>query len=123
MNFMKKIYLFSACFLGLITVGFSQQKPIVKAVIKTPTLQCEACKDRVERYLFKEDGIATVKADYRRRTVAVSYYRDRTNLENVKTAIANLGYDADDVTANEDSYKRLPKTCQHIAGQKSPPGN
>lgn len=117
---MRKI-LFTSLFILATTVGFSQQKAIAKAVISTPTVQCEACKNRVEQHLFKEDGITSVKADYRRHTVTVAYYKDRTNIENIKTSLANLGYDADDVTVNEESYKLLPKTCQHIAGQKSPP--
>src|SRR5215212_5853629 len=117
---MKKILLSFLCFFTLIALGFAQQKPIAKAIIKTPTVQCEACKDRVERRLFKEDGIASVKADYRRHTVTVTYYKDRTNIENIKTSLANLGYDANDVTADEEAYKKLPKTCQHIAGQKPP---
>jgi hypothetical protein len=33
-------------------------------------------------------------------------------VENIKTAIANAGYDADDVKANPDSYKMLPKICR-----------
>jgi hypothetical protein len=37
---------------------------------------------------------------------------DRTNVENIKTDIANCGYDADDVTAEPDSYKRLPTCCK-----------
>jgi mercuric ion binding protein len=120
---MKRVYISFLCVFGLIAVGFTQQKPIAKAIIKTPTVQCEACKDRIERRLFKEDGIATVKADYRRHTVTVTYYKDRTNIENIKTSLANLGYDADDITADEEAYKKLPKTCQHIAGQKPPPAN
>ena len=111
-------------FLGfalVITSGFAQQKQIAKTVIQTPTVQCEACKNRVEQRLFKEDGIATVKADYRKHTVTVVYYKDRTNIENIKASLANLGYDADDVKADEEAYKRLPRTCQHIAGQKSVP--
>ena len=117
---MKRISLF-LCFVLLITTGFAQQKPIAKAVIQTPTVQCEACKDRIEQHLFKEDGISSVKADYRKHTVTVTYYKDRTNIENIKTSLANLGYDADGVTADEEAYKRLPKTCQHIAGQKPIP--
>ena len=35
-----------------------------------------------------------------------------TNIENVKTAIANAGYDADDVKADEGAYKKLPKCCK-----------
>ena len=33
-------------------------------------------------------------------------------IEEIKAAIANCGYDADDVQADEDAYKRLPKTCK-----------
>ena len=115
---MKKATLL-VCFIVLISSAFAQKKPVEKAIIQTPGLQCEACKNRVEQHLFKEDGISSVKADYRKHTVAVTYYTDRTNIENIKTSIANTGYDADDVIADEDAYKRLPKTCQHTVGQKS----
>lgn len=116
---MKKVYLLLS-FVVLFATAFTQQKPIVKAVIQTPTLQCEACKNRVEQRLFKEDGITSVKADYRKHTVSVTYYKDRTNIENIKASLANLGYDADDVTADE-AFKLLPKTCQHVAGEKPKP--
>ncbi len=117
---MKKMSLF-LCFVLLISTAFAQPNPVAKAVIQTPTVQCEACKNRIEQHLFKEDGMASVKADYRKHTVTVAYYKDRTNIENIKASLANLGYDADDVTADEEAYKRLPKTCQHIAGQKPQP--
>jgi hypothetical protein len=42
----------------------------------------------------------------------VKFFSDRTNIENVKTAIANAGYDADNVTAEEEAYKRLPTCCK-----------
>jgi mercuric ion binding protein len=99
--------------------SFAQQKALQKAVIKTPGVQCEACKTRIETHLAHEDGISSVKADYRKHTVTVVWYADRTNIENIKTEIANLGYDADDVTAEPDAYKRLPVTCQHMT-QKPP---
>ena len=99
---------------------FAQQKAVLKAVIKTPGVQCEACKTRIENHLAHEDGIVSVKADYRRHTVAVVWVTDRTNIENIKTALANMGYDADDVTADPGAYKRLPVTCQHIPKEKTP---
>ncbi len=97
---------------------YSQVKPVQKAIIKTPTVQCEVCKDRIESRLVHEYGVSSVKADYKKHTVTAVWYSDRTNIENIKTALANMGYDADDVTADTDAYKKLPKTCQHIAGQK-----
>ncbi|MEY4336862.1 MAG: hypothetical protein RLZZ45_1781, partial [Bacteroidota bacterium] len=40
---------------------------------------------------------------------------DRTNLENIKAAIANTGYDAEDVKAAPDAYNKLPKCCKKPA--------
>src|SRR5438067_45647 len=101
-----------------VVVASAQQKGMQKAVIQTPTVNCEACKTRIENRLIHDYGMNTVKADYRKHTVTVTWYTDRTNIENIKTSLANIGYDADDVAADPDAYKRLPKTCQHKAGDK-----
>lgn len=90
----------------------AQQKKPVTAKILTPGMQCDACKIRVEDYLKFEDGIGKVVAYPKSRYVMVTFFTDRTNIENIKTSIANAGYDADDVTANVDSYKQLPTTCK-----------
>lgn len=105
---------------GFTTSSYAQQKAIQKAVIKTPNVQCEACKTRIENHMAHEDGISSVKADWRRHTVTVTWYTDRTNIENIKTELANLGYDADDVTADPDAYKRLPINCQHVTHPAAP---
>jgi len=85
---------------------------IAVATIKTPTVQCEECKERIEKYLIREEGITKVVVDYKRKITKVTYVTDRTTIENVKTAIANAGYDADDVTADNEAYKRLPTCCK-----------
>ena len=112
---MKKIQFLLLFVLGISAVSFGQvvrKGTIETATIKTPTVQCEECKDRIERYLAKEDGVQKVTVDYKRKITKVTYLVDRTNYENVKTAIANVGYDADDVTANPDAYQKLPKCCK-----------
>jgi len=105
---------------GFTASSYAQQKAVQKAVIKTPNVQCEACKTRIENHMAHEDGISSVRADWRRHTVTVVWYTDRTNIENIKTELANLGYDADDVTADPDAYKRLPITCQHMTHPSLP---
>ena len=98
---------------GIVSVTNAQAKKTSETVtIKTPTVQCETCKQRIENYLAKEEGVFKAVVDYKRKTTKVSFYTDRTNLETVKAAIANAGYDADDVTANADSYKKLPLCCK-----------
>lgn len=96
----------------------AQKKAVQKAVISVPGAQDEACKERIENYLGREYGVASVNVNYRRHTATVQWFSDRTNIENIKTAIANLGYDADDVTADPAAYSRLPKACKHIPLEK-----
>ena len=109
---MKRILLLSFAVAGFAAVSFAQVKAVQSAKIKTPNALCEACKIRIESYLRRIDGMTFVDVNYRKGETTVKYLTDRTDIEQIKTAIANLGYDADDVTANEDSYKRLPKTCK-----------
>lgn len=94
------------------TYAEAQQQRPVSVKINVPGMQCDACKKRVEDVLRFEDGMAKYVAYPKSRYVLVSYVQDRTNIEILKTAIANAGYDADDVTANEDAYRRLPTPCK-----------
>ena len=109
---MKKIQFLLALVFGLTTATIAQTKPQQTAVIKTPTVQCDQCKARIERYMAHEDGVVKINVDYKKKTTTVTWLSDRTNIENIKTAIANVGYDADDVTAEPDAYKRLPPCCK-----------
>ncbi len=98
---------------GLVTKAQVVRKGGVEtATIKTPTVQCEECKKRIEDYVSREQGVQKVNVDYKHKITKVTYLVDRTSVENVKTAIANAGYDADDVTADPDAYKRLPTCCK-----------
>ncbi|HEV8284867.1 MAG TPA: cation transporter [Chitinophagaceae bacterium] len=109
---MKK-FLFSAISLaGLSIFASAQTKTLLTAKISTPTVQCDICKQRIETYLKRYDGVTYVNVNVKRKETTVKYLTDRTNIENLKTAIANAGYDADDISANADSYKQLPKCCK-----------
>jgi mercuric ion binding protein len=109
---MKKIQILFFLLLGLAGSTFAQTKAQLTAVIKTPTVQCEECKGRIEKYMAHEEGIIKINVDYKKKTTTVTYLTDRTNIENIKALIANVGYDADDVTAEPDAYKRLPTCCK-----------
>lgn len=107
-----------AFFLSLITLvafsapTFAQKKAVQKAVIKTPGVMAEVCKTSIENFLVHEYGVSSVKANYKNHTVTVVWYTDRTNIINIRYALANMGYDADDVTAEPDAYKKLNPACK-----------
>jgi mercuric ion binding protein len=109
---MKKMFLGLLAFAGMALAGSAQVKASVTTKIKTPTIGCEDCKNRIEAYLNRYDGVTYVMVNWRQKNVTVKYLTDRTNIEEIKTAISNCGYDADDIPAFEESYNRLPKTCK-----------
>ncbi|HMG82047.1 MAG TPA: heavy metal-associated domain-containing protein [Ferruginibacter sp.] len=119
---MKAIQLTIFSLLAFISVSFAQQKAVEKVVIKTPTVVCEDCKERIEQYMMHEDGIQSVNVDYKKKITTVTYLTDRTNVEDIKAAIANVGYDADDVKAEPDAYKKLPPCCKKNGGVCAKPG-
>lgn len=107
---MKKAIFLLTFVTGIFTAVNAQKATTV--TIKTPTVQCESCKQRIENAMARVEGVAKTTVNFRNHTTKVTFWNDRTNIENVKTAIANIGYDADDVTADADAYKRLPQCCK-----------
>ena len=104
----------------LVMVGssFGQTKPVQKVIIKTPTILCEECQTKLENYLKREPGIMALKVDYKRKITTVTFMTDRNNIEQLKTAISNAGFDADEIAADEAAYKKLPKCCRSGDGKK-----
>jgi mercuric ion binding protein len=118
---MKKVQFLLLAFFVLIGSAVCAQTPAkLTATIKTPTVQCEKCKARIENYMSHEAGIVKINVDYKKKITTVTYLTDRTNIENIKAMIANVGYDADDVTAEPDAYKRLPTCCKKPADGGGP---
>jgi copper chaperone CopZ len=109
---MKKIFALSLVIAGFGYVSSAQVKAVETVKIKTPNALCEACKTRIESLLRRYDGVTFINVNFRKGETTVKYLTDRIDIEQIKTAIANMGYDADNISANEDSYKRLPKTCK-----------
>src|SRR5690349_24413114 len=114
---MKNLLLVFALVVGVTTASQAQaKKKVLQTVtIATPSVKCDMCKKKIESFMAREEGVTKTVVDYKKKTTKVTFWTDRTNLENVKTAIANVGYDADDVAANPESYNALPDCCKKPA--------
>ena len=110
---MRKLQVLLCLLIGFSSATMAQAVKTV--VINVPTVQCQECKERIENQLAHEEGVNKAVVDYKKKTCKVTYITDRTNPENIKAAIANTGYDADDVTAEPDAYKKLPSCCKKPA--------
>jgi periplasmic mercuric ion binding protein len=109
---MKQLFLSLLIIAGFSLGSNAQTKAVQTVKISTPTVQCESCKNRIETYIKRYNGVSSVNVNYKKKETTVKYITDRINEEEIKAAIANAGYDANDVIANPDSYKRLPECCK-----------
>nr|MCU0334611.1 copper chaperone [Chitinophagaceae bacterium] len=89
---------------------------IQRAQVKISAAKCVECKPIIESTVPKfVDGLVKITVVWKKDGTGyanVAWYPDRTNIEEIKTAIANAGFDADDVTANPESEKKLPACCR-----------
>lgn len=109
-------------FFSLVCVASAkaQIKTTDKAIVKVPTVACDACRDYIEFTLQHLDGVISAKVDIKKKTVAVTWLTDRTSIEGIREAIINIGYDADGIEAEPSAWRGLPKACKaHIPKPKS----
>jgi len=94
------------------------QQKAVWATISVPQMKCWTCKERLDNYLLKEKGpegdagILKWTINMNAATIRIQYVPDRINLDYIRTAINNAGFDADSTKAEPDSYKMLPPLCK-----------
>jgi len=84
----------------------------IKAIKIKTTAQCGQCKERIEKALAYEKGVKSSNLDLETRVLTVVYNSKKTTETKVRTVIAKLGYDADDVKKDMKAYKNLPACCK-----------
>ena len=117
---------FSAAFLliAILSVGLrAAELPEMrkaKTVVVKSSVICGSCKARVERGLKALDGVDAVVVDLNSKQVKVKYDPNKLSTQQIKLAIANMGYDADDMKKDEAAYAKLPMCCQkQMPGDKN----
>lgn len=112
-----KIYLLAIAIL-FVTVGLQGQEKKEKKKNKTVTVEiqtsavCGMCKDRLEHDIAFEKGVKSVKLDDDTKVLTIKYKEGKNTKENLKVAITKVGYDADDLIADEKAYNALPACCK-----------
>lgn len=118
---MKWICIVALFFLGSVAHAQVMQGKAQWGTIKVPQLKCWECQQRLDQYLTREKGpntdagILQWKSDLRNGVLKVQFIPDRITLDYIRTAVANAGFDADSVTAEPETYKRLPPPCKKAA--------
>ena len=107
---MKKIIIVLC---SILTINAWAQKETVQ--IKT-SAECVAncCKDRIEEEMQFTKGVTAVNLNVESQVLTVTFKTKKNSIENIRTIISNLGYNADDVMANESAHNDLPNCCQSL---------
>ena len=100
---MKQLLLFAAMFL-VITANPQMDKQ-QWVTIKSANLKCWECKERLEKYLVVENkanmesGMIQWKINLLQGEIKVQFWPDRTDVNIIRAALNNAGFDADDEKA------------------------
>ena len=107
---MKKIILIASLFLSCITLG--QKKQTIDTVyIKTSSL-CGDCKERIESALNFQKGVKFSELNLDTKIATCVYKPSKVSLNELRLALVRVGYDADEMKADPEAVKLLPKCCQ-----------
>ena len=74
---------------------------------------CGMCKATIEKAANSVVGVASATWDKAKKKIDVSFDATKTDVKTVETAIANSGYDTQNMMGNLDSYKELPQCCKY----------
>ena len=106
---MKKLLTFLIVALMGLTV-FAQ-----KAETQTITIQtngtCEHCKKVMMENVPQWKGVEKCTYDLKTAKLTITYQPQKTSPETLRTAISQLGYDADNVKADAEARAKLPSCC------------
>ena len=123
---MKKIgIIFLLVFISNLSIN-AQQPKFQWVTIKSPNLKCWECKERLDKFLLMENkaqmemGMMQWKINLLQGEIKVQYLPDRTSAENIRAALNNAGFDADEEKAEEEAYKKLPPICKLAADGGGP---
>ncbi|SRR5690606_38685230 len=88
----------------------SDENLIIK--IKIPTAVCSSCEKTITKALQKMDGVEKAVVDAEIKIAEVEFNGAKITADEIRKAISNSGYDADDVKRNSSAYQKLDECCK-----------
>ena len=99
----------------LVFVGLStqaQEKKNAKYTIEVNG-NCEQCKKRIEKAAYSVSGVKSASWDVETHNLSLILNEEKTTIFDVKTAIAKIGHDTDEVKATAEVYDNLHGCCKY----------
>lgn len=98
-------------------VAFSTQAQHKKSKNAKHTFEvngnCDLCKKRIEKAAFSVSGVKLAIWDVETHQLNLILNEEKNSVLEVKTAIAKVGHDTDEVKATDEVYNNLHSCCQY----------
>lgn len=113
---MKKRIIILLMLVTLSTVSTAQTK--TKEITVQTKIYCDHCKEcstcqpHIEHELNFTKGVVSFSVNVESQTIKVVYNPKKASPQDIRKAIANCGYDADDLIADPKAVAKLDGCCQ-----------
>jgi mercuric ion binding protein len=74
---------------------------------------CGSCKKRIVKAANSIDGVTDASWDKTKKVFTATIDDTKTNVETVKKAILEAGYDVENAKGNDEAYSKLPDCCKY----------
>lgn len=101
----------------LLFVAFSSQAQDKKNKNAKHTIavngNCEQCQKRIQKAAYSVAGVKSAIWDVETHDLSLILNEEKSSVLDVKTAVANVGHDTDEVKASNDVYENLHSCCKY----------
>lgn len=104
---MTRLFILIVILLGSI-MSYAQ----VQIITIQTSAQCEMCKHSIEKKVRGIKGVKSAALDIQTKSLKVKYDTKKVDEKRIKMAISQIGYDADEVKADEKAYAQLKECCK-----------
>ncbi len=74
---------------------------------------CEQCQSRIQKAAYSVTGVKTANWNIETHQLSLILNEEKTNILEVKKAIAKVGHDSDEVKATAADYEKLHSCCKY----------
>jgi len=99
-------------FSGHLMAQEKKQKKKTETIEIKSSVVCGMCREKVTKEMAFEKGVKDVEVDTQKQIITVTYRTNKTDKETIKKAITKIGYDADEMMADQEAHDKLPACCQ-----------
>ncbi len=108
-----KSFFIAIVLISTVSVGLQAAEKQKSHVVTIQTSAiCGSCKARLEKVLKDSEGVEEAVLNLNNKKVKIKYDPAKTNPDKLRAVIVNAGYNADNLTRNEEAYGKLPACCQ-----------